>query len=319
MSEIKIKIEKTTTPSSLSSWTIVTSSFEGSYVTYYIGNGGSYTSSLSSSFPSHTVTEEGLLTIPVSSNDVNTTGNNTALTWNIKPTIIEPIDSTFWYRLNISGSSPTTSSLFNPTLSPAIADWKLTIEDNTLYSNAFITPTGGHFWMFYSTLSKIYYDKIVLNSTSGNVFYNQDFVQVQLPYSASINSHFKGGKEPLDTQFPNVNDQWKVEIGDEIRFENNEEKSYKVLSVNIINNKLTLTLDRSIDPSTNLDFFLIRRYKESADTIIIDKTFPYTNPLPSASLAPSTTGFIFPKYPIDSIATGSDKIIRDLIDKKIIE
>ena len=50
----------------------------------------------------------------------------------------------------------------------------------------------------------------------------------------------------------------------------------------------------------------------------MNQTFPYSNPLPSASLAPTTTGFILPKYPVDAIAKNPDKIIRDLIDKKII-
>ena len=75
-------------------------------------------------------------------------------------------------------------------------------------------------------------------------------------------------------------------LNDEIRFENSEEKfAFKIIKVLspkqnfIINgrNKLQLTVasitgpNTGIDPSTNLDFFLIRRYIESLTNSVLDR------------------------------------------------
>ncbi len=316
MSEIKIIVEKTINP--LGTWETASCSFSNSYVTYFNNNGFSYTSSLLSAFTGSTELG-GVLTIPISINDLQSTGSNIALSWNINPIIIEPINSAYWYRLSISGSSPTISSSFNPSVLSNINLWDIKINDPILNSNALITPTNGNYWNFYSDINGIQYNKIILESISGNIFYNKNYIQNQIPYISGSNSHFKGGFEPSDIQFPNIIDQWNIEIGDEIRFENDESECYNVLDIKTYNYNLLLILDRDIKATTNLNFFIIRRYKESPDNVIINQSFPYTNPLISSSLAPTTSGFIFPKYPIDSIATGSNKIILDLIDKKIIE
>ena len=72
-------------------------------------------------------------------------------------------------------------------------------------------------------------------------------------------------------------------VGDEIRFENNESKSYTVQQVispqenNTLTqtNKLKLILNDNISPSTNLQFFLLRRYRYSPNMIVLDSIFPY--------------------------------------------
>ena len=162
-----------------------------------------------------------------------------------------------------------------------------------------------------------------MNSPLGNEYYiSGGFYQANIPYIPSFNSRFKDGIEPEGTGFPNINDEWKLEIGDQIRFENNEELTFNITNVetgSAPDKKVLITVDRNIPSGSNLNFFLIRRWKENKNNMVINKTFPYSQKLISTMLAPTTTGFILPKYPIDEIGKNPDKIIRDLIDKKIIE
>jgi hypothetical protein len=80
-----------------------------------------------------------------------------------------------------------------------------------------------------------------------------------------------------------------LEEGDEIRFGNNENYSYKILTVyspqeNIHPNDkgyIKLELDRVVPQSVNKDFFLIRRYIESANSVILGMPYPYTLTLSS--------------------------------------
>ena len=124
--------------------------------------------------------------------------------------------------------------------------------------------------------------QIQLVSPNGNASYDQGYIQGYIPYTSSANGRFPGGFEPADTNFPNFNIEWKVEKNDEIRFENNELSTYKIIDVippgeNITDSgaKLKLILDRPVSPSIQKDFFLIRRYVEADNVIIIDKLFPY--------------------------------------------
>ena len=131
---------------------------------------------------------------------------------------------------------------------------------------------------------------IELSSSNGNDSYGLGYFQGYLPYTASANANFPGGMEPQDTAWPLPNVPYTFRINDEIRFENDENKSYKIIKVltpeqNFMINgrsKLQLTLDASngpVDSATQLDFFLIRRYITSPNSILVDKQFPY-GPLP---------------------------------------
>ena len=100
-----------------------------------------------------------------------------------------------------------------------------------------------------------------------------------LPYTASENPRFPGGIEPLDTDIPSYNIPWSLQINDEIRFENNEAQTYKIIDIvtpsQALDGFLTITLDRDVDLSVQKDFFLIRRYQFSPNTLISDNLFPY--------------------------------------------
>lgn len=238
----------------------------------------------------------------------------------------------------LSSESPM---IFNPIgFTPRNTTPSLSVSSSNVYLPKLNFKTSGsNFWSFYSGSL----NKIKLDSVGGNLSYlsGSEFYQSFIPYNLSSNSRFVGGSEPEGTQFPQIKDPWKLYPGDEIRFENNENKSYVITNVdnsqlsgsnftvsgneyvrvsgNQGTGSLILELDKNISSETNLNFFLIRRYKESRNNITINKTFPYSNIVLSSSLAPTTTGFIFPKYPVDKIANNPDKIIRDLIDKKIVE
>ena len=118
-----------------------------------------------------------------------------------------------------------------------------------------------------------------LSSSNGNSSYGNDYYQGYLAYSASTNPRFPGGIEPLDTDIPNYNIPWNLKVNDEIRFENNESQTYKIIDViapsQATDGFLTITLDGDVPPSVDKDFFLIRRFRYSPNTLISDNLFPY--------------------------------------------
>lgn len=243
--------------------------------------------------------------------------------WTFLFTLKDEIITGNYYKLVIEIDNQTTSKL-NPSSMEYKPVWTINIFKKDSPTIIQFTPSGTppKYWDYNYISSTKIPNQILLKSIGGNLLYGDRYYQTNIPYISGKNSHFKGGTEPLDIEFPDIKNPWNLELNDEIRFENNEDKSYIIINIedkleNNIKKKL-LTLDRDITSGTNLDFFLIRRYTGNPNNIIINQTFPYTNPLTSASLAPSTTGFIFPKYPTDPIAKNPDKIIRDLIDKKII-
>ena len=168
---------------------------------------------------------------------------------------------------------------------------------------------------------------IELQSSIGNDFYNKGRFQQTVPYQPASSSVFPGGVEPFDTAFPQDKVSWNVEVDDEIRFENNEDLSFKVINVSTpeenSSGKLQLLVDRVIPTTTNLNFFVLRRFTDSPGTLLIDKEFPYSEIIPSGSRLSknqqTTTGIIFPEFPIDEIQDTPDSILQTLRDKKLIE
>lgn len=122
-------------------------------------------------------------------------------------------------------------------------------------------------------------DHIQLESPNGNTSYGGEYYQQYIPYTASENPQFPGGIEPIDTAIPSYNIPWTVQVGDEIKFQNNEAQTYKVLSVtppqDTENFKLVLVLDKEVPASINKDFFILRRYRYSPNTVVLNSLFPY--------------------------------------------
>ena len=97
----------------------------------------------------------------------------------------------------------------------------------------------------------------------GNDYYGSGRSQQSLVYFPGPSSRFPGGFEPEDTVIPNFNIPWTVEVGDQIRFINDESQVFNILGVKTPEERenndrqLLLLLDRSVDPSINKDFFRI--------------------------------------------------------------
>ena len=92
------------------------------------------------------------------------------------------------------------------------------------------------FWRRYgSTTNQLYMASDVLNQAyaikdeDGN--YDKYYVQAKLPYIGSTNTDFPLTVEPDFIEFDPVTDVWSLEEGDEIRFENNEDLTFRISSI----------------------------------------------------------------------------------------
>lgn len=154
--------------------------------------------------------------------------------------------------------------------------------------------------IFFQTASAFANDvtnTLLLSSSNANTAYANGYYQSYLPYTASLNPAFPGGVEPADADFPQTNIEWEVFPGDELRFENLESKVYTVQKVippseNVNQTtglgQLKLEFTNNIPPGINMNFFLLRRYQYSPNSIIIDKTFPYGGLPIKKEFVPST-------------------------------
>jgi hypothetical protein len=186
----------------------------------------------------------------------------------------EPVDAPLNYwnptqRAAAYGSTP----IFPPVKGPFV---QMSIQGTQPGQEGSDNAINSPYWA-YSQSGVL--DLIQLQDPNGNASYDSGYFQGYLPYTSSINNVFPGGLEPADTAFPLSNIPWSVEVNDEIRFENNESKVFKVTEVippeESDNGKLKLKLDGNIPPSTNKDFFLLRRYVYSPNSIVVDQFFPY--------------------------------------------
>ena len=211
---------------------------------------------------------------------------------------------------------------------------------------------------------------LVCVSPQLNKGYGRGFIQKDLVYTASFNKDFPVGREPYFTQMPPVEATWDLQLYDEIRFENNENYAYTIISItppdqntdtNLVDESgfpmLVIELDIPVPRSLSnektstdggsgyglsnitssatpgeivptfidvnfgqqkyrpLDFFVIRRFVQDAGSMIINQKFPYgANPTPLTS-----AGFMVPPYTVKELQTSPDEVIKDLVDKKLIE
>ena len=165
--------------------------------------------------------------------------------------------------------------------------------------------------------SKIYLKNRLLNTS-----YDKNYYQVGMEYKPEANTDFPFATEPSFVNIPSPSDQWSVEIGDEIRFENLESKTFTIKNVykQVINDdvgefeRVVLEVDREITQGIILDFFLIRRYKPSNNFVILNQQKPYGVP-PSASSSP---GILQTQYQSEELETNPDKVITNLIERDLI-
>ena len=162
---------------------------------------------------------------------------------------------------------------------------------------------------------------LVMSSSNMNEAYGQSFRQADLEYFPSPSEYFPGGIEPKTTRFDNIEYPLEIKIGDEIRFGNNENFTYKISEVfppqnnkgtSDRANRLKIKLDKPVDGSINKDFFLVRRPIVNPNSLYLEQPFPYDS-LASASISTiikstgsfALTGSATPGQDTDGLFTGS--------------
>ena len=155
-------------------------------------------------------------------------------------------------------------------------------------------------------------NELTLLPAALNTNYDNDFFMKDLSYTPGPNADFPLSVEPSYTKFPTVTDKFKFEIGDEIRFENNESLSYRIQDIQVGTN-VVISLDRDV-VATNLDFFVVRRFKDINNYVILNQQKSYSIP-PSASSAP---GILATQYQVSKLDQSPDDVISNLIEKGLI-
>ena len=162
-----------------------------------------------------------------------------------------------------------------------------------------------------------------LNCVSSDLIntYDSNYYMGDLTYNPGENTDFPSGVEPSFTKFDPTTSPWSLisqslsTPGDEFRFENNEDYSYKVVDVDYTSSvSLTVTLDKEVDVGANPNFFLIRRLAYNPGFVILNEQKPYGFPV-SASSSP---GIVTPQYRVDALRKNPDGIITSLIEKNLI-
>jgi plastocyanin len=131
--------------------------------------------------------------------------------------------------------------------------------------------------------------------------------------SGKYEKYFTGISGSSSQGFNAVNLRFTVEPGDEIKFNNDENKTYLVIAVETPDQNtsglLYVTLNGLINRTANKDFFAIRRYVNTSNMLLmnIDKVAGTQN-----------TGILFPEYPSPRLKANYEKIISDLKNKGIL-
>lgn len=186
-----------------------------------------------------------------------------------------------------------------------------------------------------NTDNQLYMSSSVLNQSYALLDENGNpdkyYVQAKIEYVGSTNPDFPGTQEPDFIEMDPVTDIWSLQVGDEIRFENSEELVYTIASIDgqepiippifpneneDINKKLRVTVSPSFENNepSNFDFFVVRRYKENRNFIILDQQKPYGFPVSSSS----SPGILLPEHRIEKYDRNPDEVLKDLIEKRII-
>ncbi len=166
---------------------------------------------------------------------------------------------------------------------------------------------------------------LVMSSSIVNEAYGSSYTQETLKYTPGPSSYFPKGQEPRDTQIGPTKSPVYLMTDDEIRFQNSEQYTYKILKVespseNIEDSngspvgRIKIYLDREVDGAINKDFFLIRRNQEAANSFIVSGEYPYNN----QNSGSQATGVVYPEFPATELEISSSKIITDLVSKGII-
>jgi hypothetical protein len=252
---------------------------------------------------------------------------------------------------------------FNPNFS-TIGTTQPTIKytiSSPLSENATVNAASGPFWRRYpvngNPSNNFTDDMLYMSSSLLNQTYDLPglpYYQAKLPYKGDRNIDFPMTIEPGFIEFDPVADPWKLELEDEIRFENNEALTFKIIAIDDmsnkdlesenINDKLRVTIsppfrytDKDgksiVNIPSNFDFFVVRRYKENKNFIILNQQMPYGFSYGSGTIdysgedivagvepvtRASSPGILLPEYRIDKFNTNPDLVLKELIEKNIL-
>ena len=172
-------------------------------------------------------------------------------------------------------------------------------ESNTAQAPFWVFPTNGtdSNWVSYGSnaTERAANSKniLIMKSPNMNEAYGTGFYQGYIEYIPGPSEYFPGNIEPEGTNFDEIKFPIELQEGDEIRFANNENFTYKILNAdppqgNIVNgvSRLRIVLDRNVDESVNKDFFLVRRPIVNSNTLYLQTPFPYST-LATASISSS--------------------------------
>jgi len=197
------------------------------------------------------------------------------------------------------------------------------------------------------TPDQLYLSSSILNQTYAS---NIPFFQAKIPYIGSTSTDFPLTVEPSFIEFDPIVDPWELELGDEIRFQNDESLTYKIVNIILppgrnprsedIEQKIRIVIEPPFNSQSenaipyDFDFFVIRRYKENKNFIILNQQMPYgiistgkgevafsgedgfvgVEPVnPSSS-----PGLLLPQYRVSRFNVNPDLVLKDLIEKGIV-
>jgi len=273
-------------------------------------------------------------------------------------------DVFLWYNAGgESGSNIQWKRTFTPVYATGVLT-KPTLKyfvTSPLSSNDQVKNAApGPFWRRYpNSVDELYMSSSILNQTYYNESNQKFFVQAKLPYNGAVSTDFPLTVEPSFIEFDPITDFWEMKDGDEIRFENNENLTYRVTSVddrksvtepndvnsNLPEDKLRIVVTPPFEYTasngqivknepSNFDFFVVRRYKENRNFIILDQQMPYgiistgkgeiafseTDSFVGVEpVNPSSSpGLLLPEHRIGKFNVNPDLILKDLIEKRII-
>ena len=264
-----------------------------------------------------------------------------------------PIDALLYFGAN---SAPRQDIQWRRTFNPNFSTGttkpiiKYTVS-SPLSENATFNSATGPFWRRYpingNLSNALTDDMLYMSSSLLNQTYGLPYYQAKLPYIGDRNTDFPLTVEPSFIEFDPVVDPWYLEIGDEIRFENNEDLTYTITSIDgmedkdleseNINEKLRVTVSPPFSANftpSNFDFFLVRRYKDNKNFIILKQQMPYgiistgkgevafSGADGFVGIEPvnpsSAPGLLLPQHRVEVFNKNPDLVLKDLIEKKII-
>lgn len=186
--------------------------------------------------------------------------------------------------------------------------FRVVVEVNSQFDS--LEAFDKHFNVFSEYSGSAYLPASASFTTGSGLSYT---LTASVDLSGKYGSYFEGISGSASSGFNGVNLRFEPQVGDEVKFNNDEYRSYMITDVitpaESSTGKLYLTLDKPMKSTDNVNFFAIRRYVD-ANNMILMKT--------EKVAGTQNTGILYPKYPSKRLAENYEKIISDLKTKTIL-